>query len=179
MVDEDGSNERSFAGGGESAAWSPDGSTVVYSAVFNLDLAKRLYVMSADGAQDHPLGPQSREFDAIAPTWSPDGRKITFILAPSTNAGDGGTDGVLWQIDKSGRGRHPIAADCRFGSGASDRLHGTKRADRIYGLEGNDTIDVRGGGRDVVDCGPGRDVVRADAHDVVKSNCELRVGVRS
>ena len=87
MVDEDGSNERSFAGGGESAAWSPDGSTVVYSAVFNLDLAKRLYVMSADGAQDHPLGPQSREFDAIAPTWSPDGRKITFILAPSTNAG--------------------------------------------------------------------------------------------
>ena len=135
--------------------------------------------MSADGTQDHPLGPQGREFDAIAPTWSADGRKITFVLAPSTNAGDGGTDGVLWQIDKSGRGRHPIAADCRFGSGASDRLHGTKRADRIYGLEGNDTIDVRGGGRDVVDCGPGRDVVRADARDVVRSTCELRVGARS
>lgn len=179
IVGADGSNERPFAGGGESAAWSPDGSAVVYSAVFNLDLAKRLWVMSADGTQDHPLGPQGREFDAIAPTWSGDGRKITFVLAPSTNAGDGGTDGLLWQIDKSGRGRHPIAADCRFGSGASDRLHGTKRADRIYGLEGNDTIDVRGGGRDVVDCGPGRDVARADARDVVRSTCELRVGARS
>jgi hypothetical protein len=114
----------------------------------------------------------SHQFDSLSPTWSADGRKLTYFVAPEDYPPD--SDGLLWEVDSTGRGRHPLAADCRFGTGASDRLRGTPRRDTIYALEGNDRIDVRGGGRDFVDCGPGHDVVRADRRDVVAHNCERR-----
>ena len=118
------------------------------------------------------LMPLSHQFDSLSPTWSADGRKLTHFVAPEDYPPD--ADGVLWQVDRTGRGRHPLAADCRFGTGASDRIRGASRPDKIYALEGNDSIDVRGGGRDFVDCAPGRDVVRADRRDVVARNCERR-----
>jgi RTX calcium-binding nonapeptide repeat (4 copies)/WD40-like Beta Propeller Repeat len=168
IVNSDGTNERPFAGGGESASWSPDGSAVAYS-YFSRYVPKRLYLISADGTRDRPLGPQGHEFDAVSPAWSGDGKQLTFVLAPSDFMS---SEGVLWRIDANGRGRHPIAADCRFGTGSADHIRGSQRSDRIFGLEGNDTIDVRGGGRDVVNCGPGRDTVLADRRDVIARNCE-------
>jgi hypothetical protein len=168
LVDADGTNERDFAGGG-AASWSPNGSTVAYTQP-SFEAGNQLWLINADRTGFHAVTPFSRDFDSLSPTWSADGTKLTYFVEATQYPT--ASDGVLWQVDASGRGRHPLASNCRFGTGRADRLSGTLRTDRIYGLEGNDRIDVRGGGRDFVDCGPGRDVVRADRRDVVARNCE-------
>jgi RTX calcium-binding nonapeptide repeat (4 copies)/WD40-like Beta Propeller Repeat len=171
VVDAGGTNERDFAGGG-SASWSPDGSAVAYTQPA-FEAGNALWLINADGTGGHSVTPFSLHFDSLSPTWSADGRKLTYFVTPTqypTTA-----DGLLWQVDATGRGRHPLAPDCRFGTGGADRIHGTARRDTIYALEGNDRIDVRGGGRDFVDCGLGRDVVRADRRDVIARNCERRL----
>jgi hypothetical protein len=173
IVDADGTNETGFAYLGESGSWSRDGSAVAYDVV-DLEGNRQLYAKSPGGTYDRPVGPHGGVFGSISPTWSREGRKLTFVLAARDDSGYGPSDGELWQIDRTGRGRHPLAADCRFGTGSADRIRGTPRPDAIYGLEGNDRIDVRGGRRDFVNCGPGYDVVRADRRDVVARNCERR-----
>jgi Ca2+-binding RTX toxin-like protein len=54
----------------------------------------------------------------------------------------------------------------------SDVISGGPGSDRIFGEEGNDTIVTQDGVFDVVGCGSGTDTVRADANDLVGSDCE-------
>jgi Tol biopolymer transport system component len=171
-VNADGSGERVFAGG-RAANWSADGGAVALSQS-HYERGSSLDVVNAGGKGLHELVPSALLFNAYSPTWSRDGKQVTYAMTPVDEANPGHTEGVFWQVDATGRGRHPLASNCRFGTGGADRLRGTPRADNIYGLEGNDRIDVQGGGRDVVNCGSGRDVARADRRDVIARNCERR-----
>ena len=171
-INPDGTGERVFAGG-QAASWSTDGREVVYSQPGYDEIGAEVDVINADGSGFRHLVRPVRGFDANSPTWSRDGKKVTYDVSPIDAYPY--TEGVFWQVDATGRGRHPLASDCRFGTGGADRIHGTPRRDTIYALEGNDTIDVRRGGRDFVDCGRGRDVVRADRRDVIAGDCERRL----
>lgn len=168
LVGIDGSGEQPL-GSGESPSWSPDGTAIAYTEGSARDLPKAIEVVALDRSYRHLVGPRGRSLDAISPAWSPSGRQLIFLRTP---AGYESEDGLLWLTDVDGRGRHPIASSCLFGTGSGDHLRRSPRANRLFGLEGNDVIDVRGGRRDVVDCGPGRDSVRADRRDVVARNCE-------
>lgn len=169
LVGVDGSNERS-RGTGSSPQWSPDGTEIAYTEASDPNRTKTIEVFSPDGTpRFRRLGPRSRLLDAVSPGWSVSGGQLTFLLTPT---GYESQEGLLWRIDANGRGRHPIAAGCMFGTGSADRLRGALAPDRIFSLEGSDVIDVLGGRRDVVDCGPGRDSVRADRRDVIARNCE-------
>jgi hypothetical protein len=169
IVGADGSDERS-RGTGSSPRWSPDGTEIAYTEDSDANVPATIEVFKVDGdPRFRRVGPRGRLFDAISPAWSLTGGQLTFLLATT---GYQSEEGLLWRIDANGRGRHPIASGCIFGTGLADRIRGSVRADRIYGLEGNDVIDVRGGRPDVVDCGPGRDSVKADRRDVIARTCE-------
>lgn len=174
VVAGDGSDERfldeRFLAGplGESPRWSPDGTAIAYTNGGDRSFPKTIHIVGPDGRGDHAVGPRNK-LDAIAPAWSVTGRQLTYLAAP---AGVESQQGELWRVDRSGRGRHPIAASCRFGTGSADHIRGSVHSDHIFGLEGNDVIDVRRGGRDFVDCGPGRDIVHADRRDLIGRDCE-------
>jgi Tol biopolymer transport system component len=69
---------------------SPDGSKVAYSAL------GRIYVMALrDGAAPVAISPVSDR--AFMPSWSPDGRRITYVTWTARD------DGNVWTIDATGR----------------------------------------------------------------------------
>ena len=72
-----------------SAAWSPDGKSVVYST--NGDL----YVIWSDGTGTHKLAALNDV--PVALSWSPDGSKIRFSR-----------DNRLWEVSSDGSGLHPL-----------------------------------------------------------------------
>jgi Tol biopolymer transport system component len=55
-------------------AWSPDGSTILYSSFHGL--CPGLYAMNPDGTNKRRLG---HDCPAYSPSWSPDGTKIVFV----------------------------------------------------------------------------------------------------
>ncbi|MCL4267055.1 MAG: PD40 domain-containing protein [Anaerolineae bacterium] len=60
-------------------AWSPDGSQIAYSGDQDGDGWLELWLMNADGSNQHMLyDPYEVQADAWARGWSPDGREITF-----------------------------------------------------------------------------------------------------
>ncbi|MBE2200249.1 MAG: PD40 domain-containing protein [Anaerolinea sp.] len=62
-------------------AWSPDGSQIAYSGDQDGDGWLELWLMNADGSNQHMLyDPYEVQADAWAHGWSPDGREITFTL---------------------------------------------------------------------------------------------------
>ena len=55
-------------------AWSPDGSTILYSSFHGL--CPGLYAMNPDGTNKRRLG---HDCPAYSPSWSPDGTKVVFV----------------------------------------------------------------------------------------------------
>ena len=78
-----------------SAAWSPDGKSVVYHAGKNLGIA------NADGSNARLLGTFQQEPDS--PAWSPDGQRIRFTLKDIER-----NSSSIWEIAADGSGLHPI-----------------------------------------------------------------------
>jgi hypothetical protein len=72
--------------------WSPDGTRVVYSSYLGRQW-NQLWLMTSDGGDPFPL--TYGEFDATAPRWSRDGKRIAYI------SNDGGNTS-LWVIDVLG-----------------------------------------------------------------------------
>ncbi len=59
-------------------SWSPDGTKIAYDADVENDGWQELWVMDANGANQHVLYDPPAQTDAWAHSWSPDGRYITF-----------------------------------------------------------------------------------------------------
>src|SRR3981081_2383714 len=67
--------------------WSPDGSELVFSQYASASAPGQLWVMNADGSNQHLLL-NDPSYNAYAPTFSPDGNQIVFsrCTVPSPNA---------------------------------------------------------------------------------------------
>jgi dipeptidyl aminopeptidase/acylaminoacyl peptidase len=143
--------------------WSRDGSRIAYT-LLRRDGPEEIHVVRPDGAGDRIL--VRDRVDATSAAWSPSGSRLVYVRgAPADSPGS------LWIVDVDGRGRHPVARGCLFGTGHADVLR--SRAQRpIYGLEGDDRILARDGRRERIGCGPGRDRVVADRNDALARDCE-------
>jgi len=83
--------------------WSPDGTRVVYSSYLGRQW-NQLWIMTSEGGDPFPL--TYGEFDATAPRWSRDGRRIAFI------SNEGGNT-ALWVVDVLGGRRQAVVASER------------------------------------------------------------------
>ena len=92
--------------------WSPDGTRVVYSSYLGRQW-NQLWLMTSEGGDVFPL--TYGEFDATAPRWSRDGRRIAYI------SNEGGNTS-LWVIDVPGGRRQRILATRRRYHGPVGRL---------------------------------------------------------
>jgi serine/threonine protein kinase len=57
-------------------SWSPDGSKIAFTSLRDGDEGYRVFVMDADGKNNHPLFKASNRIGYVWPAWSPDGRQI-------------------------------------------------------------------------------------------------------
>jgi len=65
-------------GGDSAAAWSPDGSTLVFTE-HNSDFSTlRLWLINADGSNKHLLFAEDPAYSDLVGNWSPDGRRVIF-----------------------------------------------------------------------------------------------------
>ncbi|MGH7547004.1 MAG: CehA/McbA family metallohydrolase [Gemmatimonadales bacterium] len=78
--------------------WSPDGTRVVYASYLGRQW-HQLWLMTSDGGDPFPL--TYGDFDATAPRWSRDGRRIACI------SNEGGNTS-LWVIDVLGGRKQPV-----------------------------------------------------------------------
>lgn len=85
---------------GQLPEWSPDGRRIAYNRI--VDGQGDLWVMNADGTQQRPLitGPT----DDYGPTFSPDGRKITFQRGATA-----GATRQVWVSNENGENQHALA----------------------------------------------------------------------
>ena len=89
---------------GQDGAWSPDGTTLVYTQGHELELA------NADGTEPRTLVTASGR--AFWPAWSPGGSLIRFSVADSKTGVN-----TLWQISADGSKLHQLLADWHPGTG--------------------------------------------------------------
>ena len=143
--------------------WSRDGTRIVYTLVLP-DRAQQIHVVRSNGQGDRIV--VSDGADDTDAAWSPDGSRLVYV-----RGGRADSPGALWIVDADGRGRHPIAPGCVFGTGRADTLR-ARGARPIYGLEGNDRVLARDGRRETIVCGSGRDSVVADRTDRAARDCE-------
>ncbi len=59
-------------------SWSPDGQQIVFASSRDDPNNLQLYVMNADGTQQHRLFPKVQKWDNWFPAWSPNGKKILY-----------------------------------------------------------------------------------------------------
>ena len=85
VMDADGGNQERLTNNlteDQYPSWSPDGQRIVFSArreghvVHNLDITYEIYVMDADGGNQHRL--TNNRNNELSPVWSPDGERIAF-----------------------------------------------------------------------------------------------------
>ena len=89
-----------------------DGKRVVYASYVGRQW-HQLWLMTADGGD--PLQLTYGDFDATAPRWSPDGRRIAYV------SNEGGNSS-LWTIDLPGGRRHRVVVERRRYRGPVGRL---------------------------------------------------------
>jgi len=78
------------------ATLSPDGSKLAYikaegsktPAPWDVNTAYVLYVANADGSGAKPITPRNWRYDALAPSWSPDGSKLAFMCGEKNTGSD-------------------------------------------------------------------------------------------
>ena len=92
--------------------WARDGRRVVYSGYHGRQW-NQLWLLSADGGD--PIQLTYGEFDATAPRWSPDGRRIAYISNETGNTS-------LWVVEIPGGRRSRIDARTRRYRDAVGRL---------------------------------------------------------
>jgi len=80
--------------------WSPDGTRVVYSSYLGRQW-NQLWLMTSEGGDPFPL--TYGDFDATAPRWSRDGKRIAYV------SNEGGNTS-LWVIDVLGGRKQPVVA---------------------------------------------------------------------
>jgi hypothetical protein len=85
-------------------AWSPDSRQIAYAKWLSGG-GQEIYVMNADGSNQHPLA--TRAF-GHEPTWSPNGRKMAFIVGQGEAA-------RLYVMNADGSDQHP-AVPGQFGA---------------------------------------------------------------
>ncbi len=91
----------------EFAAWSPDGTTIVYHRL--LLNSNELYLMNADGSNKHALtqfGTPVMAPNPVTPQWSRDGTKIAFSV--------GGSGGQVAVIGANGAGYAVLSPSANF-----------------------------------------------------------------
>lgn len=93
-------------------AWSPDDSLIVYTHQDDYDDAtetavnQQVWVMNADGTNQHPLTTGSDPKDQV-PDWSPDGTRIAYASGSGDNEG-------IWLMNADGSGQTQLTG-CRSG----------------------------------------------------------------
>src|SRR5437899_3084888 len=92
--------------------WSPDGTRRVYRSYLGRQW-HQLWLMTSEGGDPFPL--TYGEFDATAPRWSRDGKRIAYIANDSSPEG-------LWVIDVPGGRRQQVEARQRVYHGAVGTL---------------------------------------------------------
>lgn len=85
------------SGGDNHAAWSPDGSRIVFQSTSAT--SKEISVMNADGSGRRQLTATSSVAEQ-EPTWSPDGSQIAFVKGASGT--DATTDLEIWVMNSDG-----------------------------------------------------------------------------
>ena len=173
----DGSGQQRLTDGNVlSPAWSPDGSTIVFTR--RLGISDQIDVIKPDGTDERTIAD-----GAAQPAWSPDGDAIAYarqeepmgigvVKADGTNERiiETGLPGVSLS-SPSWRRSAPLPSHRRpcvvTGTPGADVLRGTNRGDVLFGDAGNDVL--RGaGGKDVLFGGVGNDVLHgAGGKDVL------------
>ena len=98
-----GSARRLNNAAGDTAAWSPDGSTLAFAT------GGELYLAGADGSNPRRLFTIRRLIANLS--WSPDGRHISFDLANFADIGNAGAGlgrQALWEVEANGSDPHPV-----------------------------------------------------------------------
>jgi len=78
-------------------AWSPDGKQIVFASGRDDPNNLQLYVMNADGSQQHRLFKKVQKWDNWFPAWSPDGKKI--LYQSNRNVHQNGFDLYVADVD--------------------------------------------------------------------------------
>jgi Tol biopolymer transport system component len=101
------------------AAWSPDGTRIVYVSPRALDgsnsagNAANLWIMNADGSSHRPLTFLQNSFNMTVetPVWSPDGTRIAYVSSRALDGSDnGGAVLNIWVMNADGTGQRHLTS---------------------------------------------------------------------
>jgi len=83
----------------EDAAWSPDGQSITFGRINEIEMA------NVDGSDPRKLA--SLQGDSIYLRWSPDGKVLRFTFCPGSGSSS------IWEIAPDGSNLHPVFPDWR------------------------------------------------------------------